>query len=159
MCVFKYHAFIYFLRPPPWSGTMTKIRQEKFQPIGKNETSRAISQWLASFYVHYKSQKHLRILTQSEILSNHNTSTQNKNRGTVSLVAMKCPLWIILLIISLKRCFLWHNWHYDYIGVPPMILSSICCLSVLLSSWRVLIQEPLAMYFLFCVILFLFFLL
>jgi hypothetical protein len=21
MCVFKYHAFIYFLRPPPWSGT------------------------------------------------------------------------------------------------------------------------------------------
>ncbi len=21
MCVFKYHAFIYFLRPPPWYGT------------------------------------------------------------------------------------------------------------------------------------------
>jgi hypothetical protein len=24
MCVFKYHAFIYFLRPPPWYGTSTK---------------------------------------------------------------------------------------------------------------------------------------
>ncbi len=23
MCVFKYHAFIYFLRPPPWYGTLT----------------------------------------------------------------------------------------------------------------------------------------
>jgi hypothetical protein len=23
MCVFKYHAFIYFLRPPPWYGTFT----------------------------------------------------------------------------------------------------------------------------------------
>ncbi len=23
MCVFKYHAFIYFLRPPPWYGTGT----------------------------------------------------------------------------------------------------------------------------------------
>ncbi len=23
MCVFKYHAFIYFLRPPPWYGTVT----------------------------------------------------------------------------------------------------------------------------------------
>ncbi len=23
MCVFKYHAFIYFLRPPPWSGTVS----------------------------------------------------------------------------------------------------------------------------------------
>ncbi len=23
MCVFKYHAFIYFLRPPPWYGTCT----------------------------------------------------------------------------------------------------------------------------------------
>jgi hypothetical protein len=23
MCVFKYHAFIYFLRPPPWYGTNT----------------------------------------------------------------------------------------------------------------------------------------
>jgi hypothetical protein len=23
MCVFKYHAFIYFLRPPPWYGTIT----------------------------------------------------------------------------------------------------------------------------------------
>jgi hypothetical protein len=23
MCVFKYHAFIYFLRPPPWYGTST----------------------------------------------------------------------------------------------------------------------------------------
>ncbi len=22
MCVFKYHAFIYFLRPPPWYGTL-----------------------------------------------------------------------------------------------------------------------------------------
>ncbi len=22
MCVFKYHAFIYFLRPPPWYGTI-----------------------------------------------------------------------------------------------------------------------------------------
>jgi hypothetical protein len=22
MCVFKYHAFIYFLRPPPWYGTV-----------------------------------------------------------------------------------------------------------------------------------------
>ncbi len=29
MCVFKYHAFIYFLRPPPWSGTSTK--QDKYR--------------------------------------------------------------------------------------------------------------------------------
>ncbi len=28
MCVFKYHAFIYFLRPPPWYGTrIIKINQ------------------------------------------------------------------------------------------------------------------------------------
>ncbi len=25
MCVFKYHAFIYFLRPPPWYGTCTVV--------------------------------------------------------------------------------------------------------------------------------------
>jgi hypothetical protein len=31
MCVFKYHAFIYFLRPPPWYGTgmTTNIRQSR----------------------------------------------------------------------------------------------------------------------------------
>ncbi len=26
MCVFKYHAFIYFLRPPPWYGTSTTLQ-------------------------------------------------------------------------------------------------------------------------------------
>ncbi len=31
MCVFKYHAFIYFLCPPPWSGTETTERTETFQ--------------------------------------------------------------------------------------------------------------------------------
>jgi hypothetical protein len=25
MCVYKYHAFIYFLRPPPWLGTIQKV--------------------------------------------------------------------------------------------------------------------------------------
>ncbi len=25
MCVFKYHAFIYFLRPPPWYGTSLSV--------------------------------------------------------------------------------------------------------------------------------------
>jgi hypothetical protein len=25
MCVFKYHAFIYFLRPPPWYGTLAYV--------------------------------------------------------------------------------------------------------------------------------------
>jgi hypothetical protein len=25
MCVYKYHAFIYFLRPPPWSGTFVNL--------------------------------------------------------------------------------------------------------------------------------------
>ncbi len=29
MCVFKYHAFIYFLRPPPWYGTVGLIFMPK----------------------------------------------------------------------------------------------------------------------------------
>ncbi len=27
MCVFKYHAFIYFLRPPPWYGTILTVKK------------------------------------------------------------------------------------------------------------------------------------
>ncbi len=33
MCVFKYHAFIYFLRPPPWYGTVIFCRP-KWQEAG-----------------------------------------------------------------------------------------------------------------------------
>ncbi len=33
MCVYKYHAFIYFLRPPPWSGTSIDIYLLTYKPI------------------------------------------------------------------------------------------------------------------------------
>ncbi len=46
MCVFKYHAFIYFLRPPPWYGTLlllpmetrkSNIQNKKKQEKGEKE--------------------------------------------------------------------------------------------------------------------------
>ncbi len=33
MCVYKYHAFIYFLRPPPWSRTITNLTMIKLVSV------------------------------------------------------------------------------------------------------------------------------
>ncbi len=38
MCVFKYHAFIYFLRPPPWYGTIL-FKELQNPPSPKNKYS------------------------------------------------------------------------------------------------------------------------
>ncbi len=45
MCVFKYHAFIYFLRPPPWSGTIYTIPLSTV-PIYRHIPSSTVSSYL-----------------------------------------------------------------------------------------------------------------
>ncbi len=44
MCVFKYHAFIYFLRPPPWYGTVGPTSKKRYFTSQKSLSTWALNE-------------------------------------------------------------------------------------------------------------------
>ncbi len=53
MCVFKYHAFIYFLRPPPWYGTVAMVLQCTVRS-GGGRRDRGWRRWTTNWSTFYR---------------------------------------------------------------------------------------------------------
>jgi hypothetical protein len=96
MCVFKYHAFIYFLQPPPWYGTGRPSRSGLGTILSKRFRNQ---RWLSSIWKDF-----LYFFTDSVFSINicfffnyvHiQQHVENQNRPRIAVSTRAGPRWLL----------------------------------------------------------------